>query len=140
MERRKTKIFGICTSIVLVLSIVLALFCVFNLGALSGGNVNNSGNSATTVATYDKDKYLGGVGNLDEYMELKGYRDKTETWEAISSEQNLKDFLSQTNGYAGKHGYLTCDIDLAWSSDRAYMAPNISLEKNLDGCGFTIRL
>ena len=140
MERRKTKIFGICTSIVLVLSIVLALFCVFNLGALSGGNVNNSDNSATTVATYDKDKYLGGVGDLNEYMELKGYRDKTETWKAISSEQNLKDFLSQTNGYAGFHGYLTCDIDLAWSSDRAYLAPNILLEKNLDGCGFNIRL
>lgn len=141
MERRKTKIFGICISFLLVLSIVLALFCVFNTGTLGGGNSSNLDTEANTVASYSPDKYLGGIGNsLVDYMDLKGYETNA-NWKAISSEQNLKDFLRQTNGYSGYHGYLTQDISLTWAADRAYMAPNITLDgKNLDGCGFKITL
>ena len=66
MERIKTKVFGICISIVLTLSFVLALFGVLTL------NKSDIGNGAYLDAVqpvlnegYTENNYLGGVGDQE---------------------------------------------------------------------------
>ncbi len=141
MERRKTKIYGVCISLVLVLSMVLAIFGVLSLNTPNYGSSNLGQSVQPVVNGYTPENYLGGVGDLTDYMMEKGYGYGNTDFVAVSSEDELKAFLKQEGKYANKSGYLTTNISLNWNtSEKAYLAPNIEFKQELDGCGWSIKL
>lgn len=144
MERRKTKVFGICISIVLTLSFVLALFGVLTL------NKSDIGNGAYLDAVqpvlnegYTENNYLGGVGDQERYINSSGYVQSTD-WVAISTGAQLQSFLKQEGNYSGKSGYLTANVTLDWGTSSTYagFAPGSlgKFTKWFDGCGYTVTL
>ena len=144
MERRKTKVFGICISIVLTLSFVLALFGVLTL------NKSDIGNGAYLDAVqpvlnegYTENNYLGGVGDQERYINSSGYVQSTD-WVAISTDAQLQSFLKQEGNYSGKSGYLTANVTLDWGTSSTYagFAPGSlgKFTKWFDGCGYTVTL
>lgn len=144
MERRKTRVFGICISIVLTLSFVLALFGVLTL------NKSDIGNGAYLDAVqpvlnegYTENNYLGGVGDQERYINSSGYVQSTD-WVAISTGAQLQSFLKQEGNYSGKSGYLTANVTLDWGTSSTYagFAPGSlgKFTKWFDGCGYTVTL
>lgn len=144
MERRKTRVFGICISIVLTLSFVLALFGVLTL------NKSDIGNGAYLNAVqpvlnegYTENNYLGGVGDQERYINSSGYVQSTD-WVAISTGAQLQSFLKQEGNYSGKSGYLTANVTLDWGTSSTYagFAPGSlgKFTKWFDGCGYTVTL
>ncbi len=149
MERRKTKIYGVCISLVLVLSMVLAIFGVLSLNTPNYGSSNLGQSVQPVVNGYTPENYLGGVGDLTDYMMEKGYGYGNTNFEGIANGDDLRAFLLQdasygAGKYVGKSGYLTNNVTLNWNTDSSYagLAPrNVgAFNKWLDGCGFTITL
>lgn len=144
MERRKTRVFGICISIVLTLSFVLALFGVLTLNKsdISNGAYLNAVQPVLNEG-YTENNYLGGVGDQERYINSSGYVQSTD-WVAISTGAQLQSFLKQEGNYSGKSGYLTANVTLDWGTSSTYagFAPGSlgKFTKWFDGCGYTVTL
>lgn len=144
MERRKTKVFGICISIVLTLSFVLALFGVLTLNKsdISKGTYLDTVQPVLNEG-YTENNYLGGVGDQERYLNSSGYVQSTD-WVAISTGAELQSFLKQEGQYSGKSGYLTNNVTLDWGTNSTYagFAPGSlgKFTKWFDGCGYTVTL
>lgn len=144
MERRKTRVFGICISIVLTLSFVLALFGVLTLNKsdISNGAYLNAVQPVLNEG-YTENNYLGGVGDQERYINSSGYVQSTD-WVAISTGVQLQSFLKQEGNYSGKSGYLTANVTLDWGTSSTYagFAPGSlgKFTKWFDGCGYTVTL
>ena len=93
MERRKTRIFGVCISIMLTLSLILALFGVLTLNKsdISNGTYLDTVQPVLNEG-YTENNYLGGVGDQERYINSSGYVESTD-WVAISNGTQLQSFL-----------------------------------------------
>lgn len=155
MERRKTRLSVIGISLILILSVIVAIFGVTNANTMQKGNSVSTGvinQEVDTVAATDSSKYIGGV---DEYY-MDDNSAKFSSWVAISNTTQLRQFLLNEGSYSGKNAYLTTDInDFSWDgyTDYDYAArndatnggraaagwsPRVALNRKLDGCGHTI--
>ena len=144
MERRKTRIFGVCISIMLTLSLILALFGVLTLNKsdISNGTYLDTVQPVLNEG-YTENNYLGGVGDQERYINSSGYVESTD-WVAISNGTQLQSFLKQEGNYSGKSGYLTANVTLDWGTSSTYagFAPGSlgKFTKWFDGCGYTVTL
>ena len=144
MERRKTRIFGVCISIMLTLSLILALFGVLTLNKsdISNGTYLDTVQPVLNEG-YTENNYLGGVGDQERYINSSGYVESTD-WVAISNGTQLQSFLKQEGSYSGKSGYLTANVTLDWGTNSTYagFAPGSlgKFTKWFDGCGYTVTL
>jgi len=144
MERRKTRIFGVCISIMLTLSLILALFGVLTLNKsdISNGTYLDTVQPVLNEG-YTENNYLGGVGDQERYINSSGYVESTD-WVAISNGTQLQSFLKQEGSYSGKSGYLTANVTLDWGTNSTYagLAPGSvgKFTKWFDGCGYTVTL